>query len=57
MMKMAIKTTHQSLWRSCKAAQIVRLKKTELMIEIVTRMIVDHIMVVIWSWLGDSCDY
>jgi hypothetical protein len=57
MMKMAIKTTHQSLWRSCKAAQIVRLKKTELMIEIITRMIVDHIMVVIWSWLGDSCDY
>jgi hypothetical protein len=56
MRKMTMNTTHQSWLRCSRAAQIVRLKKIELMIEISTRMIVDYMVEANWIRLADGSD-
>jgi hypothetical protein len=43
-MKMIKKTTHQSVCLSWRAAQIVRLRNRELVMEIKTRIAVDHML-------------
>ena len=50
-MRKTIKNTiHQSLLLSESLAQMVRVRETELMREIITRITVDHILFVMFWW-------